>query len=40
MKETEEIELQDVDLFADYLEFQMLPLKPLYQASEKLNGQM
>ena len=25
MKETEEIELQDVELFADYLEFQMLP---------------
>lgn len=25
MKETEEVELQDVDLFAEYLEFQMLP---------------
>ncbi|MHA1390664.1 MAG: CO dehydrogenase/acetyl-CoA synthase subunit delta [Promethearchaeota archaeon] len=25
MKETEEIELQDVELFAEYLEFQMLP---------------
>ncbi|MBY9015482.1 MAG: CO dehydrogenase/acetyl-CoA synthase subunit delta [Candidatus Lokiarchaeota archaeon] len=25
MKETEEIELKDVDLFAEYLEFQMLP---------------
>ncbi|MFX0143130.1 MAG: CO dehydrogenase/acetyl-CoA synthase subunit delta [Candidatus Hodarchaeota archaeon] len=25
MKDTEEIELQDVDLFAEYLEFQMLP---------------
>jgi acetyl-CoA decarbonylase/synthase complex subunit delta len=25
MKETEELELQDVDLFAEYLEFQMLP---------------
>jgi acetyl-CoA decarbonylase/synthase complex subunit delta len=25
MKETEEIELQDVEIFADYLEFQMLP---------------
>jgi hypothetical protein len=25
MKDTEEIELKDVDLFAEYLEFQMLP---------------
>ena len=25
MKETEELELQDVDIFAEYLEFQMLP---------------
>jgi hypothetical protein len=25
MKETEEIELKDVELFAEYLEFQMLP---------------
>ena len=25
MKDTEEVELQDVDLFAEYLEFQMLP---------------
>ena len=25
MKEVEEIELEDVDLFAEYLEFQMLP---------------
>ncbi len=25
MKDTEEVELTDVDLFAEYLEFQMLP---------------
>ena len=38
MKETEEIELQDVDLFADYLEFQMLPQMVVSAAQATLPG--
>ena len=38
MKETEEIELTDVDLFADYLEFQMLPQMIVSAAQATLPG--
>ncbi|GAH84593.1 unnamed protein product, partial [marine sediment metagenome] len=38
MKETEEIELQDVELFAEYLEFQMLPGIVLAAAQAVLPG--
>ena len=38
MKETEEIELKDVDLFADYLEFQMLPQMIVSAAQATLPG--
>ena len=38
MKETEEIELKDVDLFADYLEFQMLPQMVVSAAQATLPG--
>jgi acetyl-CoA decarbonylase/synthase complex subunit delta len=38
MKETEEIELKDVDLFAEYLEFQMLPQMVVSAAQATLPG--
>ena len=38
MKETEEIELKDVDLFAEYLEFQMLPQMIVSAAQATLPG--
>jgi len=38
MKETEEIELKDVDLFAEYLEFQMLPQMVVSAAQAALPG--
>ena len=38
MKETEELELKDVDLFAEYLEFQMLPQMVVSAAQATLPG--
>ena len=38
MKETEEFELKDVDLFAEYLEFQMLPQMVVSAAQATLPG--
>ena len=38
MKETQEIELKDVDLFAEYLEFQMLPQMVVSAAQATLPG--
>jgi acetyl-CoA decarbonylase/synthase complex subunit delta len=38
MKETEEVELKDVDLFAEYLEFQMLPQMVVSAAQATLPG--